>query len=103
MIKETISNSNFWLGLCVAGLAFIMLYPTVEYNFNCPNAAADPDGNETCIKFKSMLWDAVVMLSLGLGGDGSAMSQSMDEKHHRNVVPLMTATIIILFWQKRKG
>ena len=103
MIKETISNSNFWLGLCVAGLAFIMLYPTVEYNFDCPNAAADPDGNETCIKFKSMLWDAVVMLSLGLGGDGSAMSQSMDEKHHRNVVPLMTATIIILFWQKRKG
>jgi hypothetical protein len=50
-----------------------------------------------------MLWEIVVLFSLGLGGDGSALSQSLDEKHHRNVVPLMTATIIILFYQKRKG
>jgi hypothetical protein len=103
MIKSTIRNSNFWLGLCVVGLVFMMLYPTIEYTINCPMAATDPDGNESCIGLKSMLWDAVVIMSLGLGGDGSAMSQSVDEQNHRNVVPLMTATIIILFYQKRKG
>ena len=102
MIKSTIRNSNFWLGLCVVGLVFMMLYPTIEYNVNCPMAATDPDGNESCTGFKSMLWDAIVIMSLGLGGDGSALSDSADEQH-RNVVPLMTVTIIILFYQKRKG
>ena len=103
MIKDTLKNSNFWLGLCVTGMAFVMLYPTIEYNTNCPTIATDPDGHESCLEIKGMLWEAVVIMSLGLDGDGSAMSQSVDEKHHRNVVPLMTATIIILFYQKRKG
>ena len=102
MIKSTIGNSNFWLGLCVVGLVFMMLYPTIEYNVNCPMATTDPDGNESCTGFKSMLWDAIVIMSLGLGGDGSALSDSVDEQH-RNVVPLMTVTIIILFYQKRKA
>ena len=102
MIKSTIGNSNFWLGLCVVGLVFMMLYPTIEYNVNCPMAATDPDGNESCTGFKSMLWDLISIMSLGLGGDGSALSDNVDEQH-RNVVPLMTATIIILFYQKRKA
>ena len=102
MIKSTIGNSNFWLGLCVVGLVFMMLYPTIEYNVNCPMAATDPDGNESCTGFKSMLWDLISIMSLGLGGDGSALSDSADEQH-RNVVPLMTVTIIILFYQKRKA
>ena len=102
MIKNTILNSNFWLGACVIGLVFMMLYPTIEYNVNCPMAATDPDGNESCTGFKSMLWDLISIMSLGLGGDGSALSDSVDEQH-RNVVPLMTVTIIILFYQKRKA
>ena len=102
MIKSTIGNSNFWLGLCVVGLVFMMLYPTIEYNVNCPMAATDPDGNESCTGFKSMLWDLISIMSLGLGGDGSALSDNVDEQH-RNVVPLMTVTIIILFYQKRKA
>jgi len=103
MLKTTITSSNFWLGVCVVSLVFVMLYPTIEYNTNCPDAASDPDGNETCITLKGMLWEVVVLFSLGLGGDGSALSQSSDEKYHRNALPLMTATIIILFYQKRKG
>ena len=79
MIKETISNSNFWLGLCVAGLAFIMLYPTIEYNFNCPNAAAEPDGNETCINIKGMLWVAVGRSSLRPGREGYERAHCDDE------------------------
>lgn len=102
MIREIISNSNFWLGLCVVGLVFMMLYPTIEYNIDCPMVALNPDGNETCTKLKSMLWDIIEIMSLGLGGDGSALSNSADEQH-RNVVPIMTVTIMILFYQKRKG
>jgi hypothetical protein len=45
----------------------------------------------------------VSVLSLGLDGDGSALSASVDEQQHRNLVPVMTAMIIILFYQKRKG
>lgn len=81
----------------------MMLYPTIEFNTNCPDAASDPDGNEICIKQKSYLWNIVEIMSLGLDGDGSALSQSTDEKYHRNVVPLMTLIIIIMFYQKRKA
>ena len=102
MIKEAISNSNFWLGLCVAGLAFMMLYPTIEFNTNCPDAASDPDGNELCYILKDTLWQMVFYLSLGLDGDGGAFSESLDEKHGRNMIPLMTLMIIILFYQKSK-
>ena len=63
MIKSTIGNSNFWLGLCVIGLVFMMLYPTIEFTVNCPMAATDPDGNEMCIGLKSMLGEDVDVFS----------------------------------------
>ena len=80
----------------------MMLYPTIEMNINCPMAATDPDGNEMCIGLKGAVWELVAIMSLGLDGDGSALSESSDEKHYRNIVPLMTLIIIILFYQKGK-
>ena len=102
MIKETVSKSNFWLGLCVGLLIFVALYPTIEFNTNCPNLASDADGHESCIWIKNLLWNAVVLISLGLPGDGSSLSESIDEQHHRNMVPILCAIIIIMFYQKRK-
>jgi hypothetical protein len=103
MIKSTISNSNFWLGLTVAIFIFMSVYPSIEFHTSCPDARIDQSGNESCIHLKGYLWEVVSVLSLGLDGDGSALSASVDEQQHRNLVPVMTAMIIILFYQKRKG
>jgi len=98
----TNKKSDVVLGTCMALFIFIALYPMVEYNVNCPMAATDPDGNESCIMFKGMLWEAVSLISLGLDGDGAALSQSIDEQHSRNVVPILTSMVMILFYQKSK-
>ena len=98
----TNKKSDVVLGTCMAMFIFISLYPMVEYNVNCPMAATDPDGNESCVYLKGMLWKAVSLISLGLDGDGAALSQSVDEEDARNVVPVLTSMIIILFYQKSK-
>ena len=98
----TNKKSDVVLGTCMALFIFIALYPMVEYNVNCPMAATDPDGNESCIYLKGMLWEAVSLISLGLDGDGAALSQSIDEQHSRNVVPILTSMVMILFYQKSK-
>ena len=102
MIKDTLRNSNFWLGTCFVMFAFIAIYPMLEYNINCPMAATDPDGNESCIWVKGMLWNVVALISLGLDGDGAALSESIDEQHSRNVVPILVTMVMIMFYQKSK-
>ena len=95
-------KSDYFLGTVVILFAFVAVYPSVEFNTNCPDAASDPDGNESCFILKDTLWQLVFYLSLGLDGDGGAFSESLDEKHGRNMIPLMTLMIIILFYQKSK-
>ena len=95
-------NSDAVLATCMAVFIFMALYPMVEYNVSCPMAATDPDGNESCTYLKGMLWNAVALYSLGLDGDGAALSESIDEEHSRNIVPVLISIIIILFYQKSK-
>ena len=95
-------KSNVVLGTCMTLFIFIALYPMIEYNVSCPMAATDPDGHESCIILKGMLWETVSLISLGLDGDGAALSQSIDEQYSRNVVPVLTSMVIILFYQKSK-
>lgn len=95
-------KSDYLLGAFVILFAFSAIYPTVEFNTNCPDAASDPDGNELCYNVKDILWQTIFYLSLGLEGDGGALSESLDEKHGRNMIPLMTAMIIVLFYQKSR-
>ena len=95
-------NSDAVLATCMGMFIFMALYPVVEYNISCPMAAADPDGNESCLKLKENLWNAVSLISMGLDGDGAALSESIDEKHSRNVVPILTVMVMILFYQKSK-
>ena len=102
MIKDFLRNSNFWLGTCLVMFGFIGVYPMVEYNISCPMAATDPDGNESCTWVKGMLWEVVVIISLGLEGDGAALSGGADEQHSRNVVPVLVAMVMIMFYQKSK-
>ena len=102
MIKDVLSNSNFWLGTCFVMFVFIAMYPMIEYNVSCPMAATDPDGHNSCLWVKGTLWNAVALISLGLDGDGAALSESIDEKHSRNVVPILVAMVMIMFYQKSK-
>ena len=95
-------NSDAVLATCMGMFIFMALYPMVEYNIDCPMAATDPDGNESCIKLKGHLWNAVSLISMGLDGDGAALSESIDEEHSRNIVPVLISIIIILFYQKSK-
>ena len=95
-------NSDAVLGTCLILFGFITMYPMIEYNVDCPTISTDPDGNESCIKLKGMLWNAVSIISFGLDGDGAALSESIDEKHSRNVVPILTVMVMILFYQKSK-
>lgn len=95
-------KSDCLLAVTLSMLVFVMIYPTMEFNTNCPDAASDPDGNESCFILKDTLWQMVFYLSLGLDGDGGAFSESLDEKHGRNMIPLMTLMIIVLFYQKSK-
>ena len=95
-------NSDAVLGTCLILFGFIAMYPMIEYNVDCPTISTDPDGNESCIKLKGMLWNAVSIISFGLDGDGAALSESIDEKHSRNVVPILTVMVMILFYQKSK-
>ena len=98
----TNKNSDAVLGTCLVLFGFIAMYPMVEYNVSCPMAATDPDGNESCIKLKGHLWNAVSLISMGLDGDGAALSESIDEEHSRNIVPVLISIIVILFYQKSK-
>ena len=102
MTKVVINKSDILLGTCLVIFGFVAMYPMVEYNVNCPMAATDPDGHNSCLWVKGMLWEAVVIFSLGLDGDGAALSQSIDEQHSRNVVPVLTSMVMILFYQKSK-
>ena len=95
-------KSDAVLATCMVMFIFMALYPVVEYNISCPMAATDPDGNESCLKLKGNLWNAVSLISLGLDGDGAALSESIDEEHSRNVVPILTVMVMILFYQKSK-
>ena len=95
-------KSDCLLAVTLSMLAFVIIYPTMEFNTNCPDAASDPDGNEACFILKDTLWQMIFYLSLGLDGDGGAFSESLDEKHGRNMMPLMTLMIIVLFYQKSR-
>ena len=45
-------------------MLFVMAYPFVEYNIDCPSAMYDLSGNESCTHTKHMLWVVVANLSL---------------------------------------
>ena len=91
----------------VALTVFIMFYGTVEQNVDCPMAAYDPEGNENCTYVKSWLWNSVAVLSLtafGLPPDGVLTEPTVnpDEADSRNFIPMLSLSIIAIFYLKRK-
>lgn len=103
MLKTTI------ISLVLSGLLlFMILFPLAEFHIDCPSAVVDPNGNETCFIIKDYLWTTVFIMSLGQDGDGFALTGSMDEIHHRNIIPVMTGLLLLQFIEntrltKRKG
>ncbi len=45
-------------------LAFVMLYPMIEFNVDCPDAYTDLEGNTNCTTVKMVLWEVTAALSL---------------------------------------
>lgn len=76
-------------------LWFVVLYPVVEWNVDCPVG----DLNESCIFGKHILWEAVALLSL-YHGDGIQVTDSIDERESKNIFPLMMTLIAVLYFSK---
>ena len=91
----------------VALTLFVMFYGTVEQNVDCPMVAYDPKGSENCNYVKSWLWNSVAVLSLtafGLPPDGvlTNIAVAPDEAEARNFIPMLSLSIIAIFYLKRK-
>ena len=91
----------------VALTLFVMFYGTVEQNVDCPTVAYNPEGNEDCTYVKSWLWHSVAVLSLtafGLPPDGvlTNIAVAPDEAEARNFIPMLSLSIIAIFYLKRK-
>lgn len=99
-IKLTV-NPKKLLVVAIIILVFIMAYPVVEWNVSCPNAKIDAEGNSSCIWLKSLLWEAVALLSLYLPGDGLSLTPSIDEINHRNIFPTLIFLIITLIYHQK--
>lgn len=101
-MKSRLVSVNGLLTALACMILYMFIFPVAEYNISCPMAATDPDGNETCFIIKDYLWTAVFIMSLGQDGDGFALTEGVDEKYHRNIIPLTYAFIIVLLYQNTK-
>jgi len=91
------TNLNRSIFTLIGLLVFVVWFPVMEWNTDCPDVVADPDLHETCIEIKSTLWQTVFFLS-AYHGDGMALTDSVDEEDGRSVYPLViiiTALVIV--------
>jgi len=87
-------------------MLFVMAYPFVEYNIDCPSAMTDPSGNEGCTYTKHMFWIAVANLSLteyGFPSDCEAIQpcwwaaeNNPDAYDSVSMVPMAFATGVLI-------
>ena len=89
-------------------MLFVMAYPFVEYNIDCPSAMYDLSGNESCTHTKHMLWVIVSTLSLTEYGFPSdklffAEENNPDAYHNHSLIPLAVVTAIVVGVEWVKG
>lgn len=98
-------------------LAFVMLYPMIEFNVDCPDAYTDLEGNTNCTTVKMVLWEVTAALSLyhwdGISttaipispGDICCYNENVhtyaaDEGSYKSIFPLLT--ILVMFFVATK-
>ena len=96
----------------------MVAYPHAEYNYDCPSAVTDLEGNENCTYGKHVVWVFLSILSgteFGVPSDchiATALngvcwweeSANPDAYHNTSIVPLAVAflTLVIVDWRLRK-
>ncbi len=104
---KVVKMKNKIIFIPIALTLFVMFYGTIEQNVDCPTVAYNPEGNEDCTYVKSWLWHSVAVLSLtafGLPPDGVLTEPTVnpDEADSRNFIPMLSLSIIAIFYLKRK-
>ena len=104
---KVVEMKNKIIFIPIALTLFVMFYGTIEQNVDCPTVAYNPEGNEDCTYVKSWLWHSVAVLSLtafGLPPDGVLTEPTVnpDEADSRNFIPMLSLSIIAIFYLKRK-
>ena len=95
------TNLNRLIFVLIGLLIFVIVYPVAEWNYDCPSVYEDIDGNYNCIYIKDVLWQVVFLLS-AFHGDGLPLTDSVDEKMGRSILPLTVAIIGVWVIVKRK-
>ena len=80
---------------------FVLIYPTAEYNIDCPTGVDDPKGNEDCTWTKMILWNTVSALSLtelGFPPDRVFFveANNPDAYHNHSLIPTAVATLAVV-------
>jgi len=53
-----------FIGVAVGLIIGILIYSEVEQSIDCPDATANPDGNEACTRAKSIAWTVISILPI---------------------------------------
>ena len=90
-------------------LVFVAIYPTIEYNIDCPTAIEDPTGNEDCTWTKMQFWQLLTLFSLteyGFPPDRIMFEEhsNPDSWENQSIVPMAMATAIVAGaeWLKKR-
>lgn len=99
-------------------VVFTMVYPFAEYNYDCPSATTDLEGNESCTFNKHVVWVFLSITSgteFGIPSDcqiaeawnGACWfeeSNNPDAYYHTGTIPLSLAflTLVIVEWRLHK-
>ena len=95
------TNLNRLIFVLIGLLVFVIVYPVAEWNYDCPSAYEDIEANSNCFYIKDVLWQVVFLLS-AFHGDGLPLTDSVDEKMGRSIIPLTVAIIGVGIVAKRK-
>ena len=111
------TNLNRLIFVLIGLLIFVIVYPVAEWNISCVHTQTSvvweigtivsvsstgiSQGFRDCHYIKDVLWQVVFLLS-AFHGDGLPLTDSVDEKMGRSIIPLTVAIIGLWVIAKRK-
>ena len=111
------TNLNRLIFVLIGLLIFVIVYPVAEWNISCVHTQTSvvweigtivsvsstgiSQEFRDCHYIKDVLWQVVFLLS-AFHGDGLPLTDSVDEKMGRSIIPLTVAIIGVGIVAKRK-